>query len=63
MQVNEFRFDVAYDSVYRFDKEADAFRYIGSFHKFRIDKDDSFPEAIDKVRSKLEEIEYCVNGI
>ena len=53
MSVNEFRFDVAYESVYQFDTEKNAYFYVGSFAAFGVSQNDNFKTAIAKARAGL----------
>ena len=52
--MNEFLFNVAFDSVYQFDAKKEVYFFVGSLGKFGISLNDSFQTAIAKVRAGLE---------
>lgn len=50
--MDEYRIDWAYESVYKFREEQDAYIFAGSFLGFGISFEDSTAQAVEKVKQK-----------
>ena len=50
--MDEYRIDWAYESVYKFQEDKDAYIFIGSFLGFGISFEDSMEQAVEKVKQK-----------
>lgn len=50
--MQKYRFDNAYESVYKYDKNQEAYIYVGSYYSYGITKQMNYQQAVRKIESE-----------